>query len=249
MWNLAYSLTGLEGNVKHKTGFDLSLVLTTTYFVQCDPAFQDMPRIGTAEECNSLKPNSDLVLPILDSMLDPPPLHMDERTLALFACLHYMFLNGLGTHSRKRQWWEDMELHMDDDFVTAALALMESRSATNSSESEGVCYPDAIPLGNVRSLGVKPRGGDWQVRSWVTDPFWFEDPDFKRNLRVSHATFLRIVSIVSDSVKDSAIRSQVLCERRQSSKLQLDCITLGTEGLGGPRRMSAALDCQQLRAM
>eukprot|EP00961_Rhodomonas_salina_P105447 1419806-Rhodomonas_salina.1 len=39
------------------------------------------------------------------------------------------------------------------------------------------------------------------VRAWITDPFWFEDPDFKLNIRVSHKTFLHIVDLVTISVR------------------------------------------------
>jgi hypothetical protein len=40
----------------------------------------------------------------------------------------------------------------------------------------------------------------WQ---WVTNPFWFEDPEFPSNLSVSHGTFLSIVEIVKHRARDS----------------------------------------------
>ncbi len=53
------------------------------------------------------------------------------------------------------------------------------------------------------SVNSKPCGRDSQLLLWISYPFWFTDPDFKHNLRVTHSTFLRIVELVSASVLDS----------------------------------------------
>ena len=41
------------------------------------------------------------------------------------------------------------------------------------------------------------------ISLWITDPFWFEDIEFRRNMRMTHRTFVHLVEMVAPDVKDS----------------------------------------------
>ncbi len=75
-------------------------------------------------------------------------------------------------------------------------------SASNSEEEDE--WEDIVVAGDSkRCINAKPRGSDSQVLLWISDPFWFNDPDFRCNLRVSHSTFLRICELVAPTITDS----------------------------------------------
>jgi hypothetical protein len=74
------------------------------------------------------------------------------------------------------------------------------------------------------------------VRQWVTDPFWFDDPEFRRNLRVSHSTFLRIVDLVKPSVRDSVNPLTGAVLQKAEFKVAVGLYHLGH---GGTWRMTA----------
>ncbi len=136
---------------------------------------------------------------------------MDNSTVsrcavALFLCLHYLFRNQCGTLLRKRRQALQLEI-MDEETAIAAAFLLDDGYASDSSGwsswEEDVEEHMSIAHVGGHSVNSKPRGRDSQLLRWISDPFWFTDPDFKRNLRVTHSTFLRIVELVSASVLDS----------------------------------------------
>ncbi len=65
-------------------------------------------------------------------------------------------------------------MEMDDYFVAAALLLMASKGGCDSLDSYDEHDAADSAFISVLSVGanLKPRGGDSQVRRWVTDPFW-----------------------------------------------------------------------------
>ncbi len=71
------------------------------------------------------------------------------------------------------------------------------------------------------------------------DPYWFKDPEFKCNLRVSHQTFLLIVDVVKGSVKDSINPLTGTVRERAELRLLWVYITLVTVAHGGPLPMCA----------
>ncbi len=162
-----------------------------------------------------------------------------RRAVALFMCLHYLFCNQCGTIARKRRHARQLE-DMDEDTALAANFLMSDGYASDSSgwSSEELDELDQFSIVSAggRCVNSKPRGGDCQLRRWISDPFWFTDPDFKRNMRVSHSTFLRIVELVSASVRDSI---HPLTGRVRQTKEFKVAVALYHLGHGGTWRMTA----------
>ncbi len=93
--------------------------------------------------------------------------------------------------------------HLDSEKFEQRFMDASTGSSSDSSDSTNAMNPGHNLFVIARSIPAQPRGGDSQVRQWVTDLFWFEDPEFQHNLSVSHLTFLWIVSIVKESVRDS----------------------------------------------
>jgi hypothetical protein len=134
------------------------------------------------------------------------PLHAAEsvwRAAALFACLRFLFANDFGTGRKRRR--ERQLSNLDAEVEQAAQLLFQIGMASDgsSASSEDDHDQHSHDLGGQRSINSKPRGTDSQLHRWITDEFWFSDPEFRSNLRVSHSTFLRIVQMVSATVTDS----------------------------------------------
>jgi len=90
---------------------------------------------------------------------------------------------------------------MDESTLATAMLLQEEgwslESCASSEDSDWEEHGDLIDYLVLhrckRSINTKPRGRDSQVWRWLTDSFWWKDPEFKHNLLESHSTFLRIV--------------------------------------------------------
>eukprot|EP00961_Rhodomonas_salina_P237696 3213109-Rhodomonas_salina.1 len=135
----------------------------------------------------------------------------ERRHIALFACLKFLFNNNIGqsqTRKRKRAR-DDLEFH---EQTLAAAHFLYLTGYSSGCEGES-CSDDDLDEAYMttafkakRTVQVKPRGKDPIISRWITDPFWFEDPEFKRNLSVSHTTFLHVVDLVKGTVHDSVNR-------------------------------------------
>ncbi len=71
---------------------------------------------------------------------------------------------------------------------------------------------------------------------WITNPFWFRDPDFLGNLRVEHGTFLLIVELVAPTVLDSLYHLSGSVWQSKEFKV---AVVLYHLGHGGTWRMTA----------
>eukprot|EP00961_Rhodomonas_salina_P087764 1180518-Rhodomonas_salina.1 len=143
------------------------------------------------------------------------PEEQQRSSVALFCCLKWLFGHGIGKERRsvarkRRGDGADAaaaaasainKLEMKDDYLEQALFLMSSwyssESVSNSDEDLDVL------LANKRLIGAKQLPRDSIVKRWITDPFWFDDPEFKSNLLLSHCTFLELVKLLAPDVQDS----------------------------------------------
>jgi hypothetical protein len=215
-------------------------VLTQSFF-NLYPCYQDL--VSPFRNCGS------------HLFANHPPMDTStasRRTVALFLCLQYLFRNECGTTSRKRRRARQLD-SIDDETMMAAVLLFNdgyaSDSSTWSSDEEDNIEDMGIMGVQRRSINAKPRGSDSQIRRWISDPFWFSDPDFKHNMQVRHATFLHIVELVSGTVTDSVHPLTGRVRQTRELRLQLPCITSGMGGLGGQQRTHVALVFQQQRVM
>jgi len=138
--------------------------------------------------------------------MESSTLQPSQRVAALFLCLKFLFHDDCGTTKRKRRRARQLEA-MDEETLLAAQYLFNdgyaSESSASNSEEEDEWEDIVVAGDSKRCVNAKPRGSDSQVRRWISDPFWFNDPDFRRNLRVSHPTFLRICELVAPTFTDS----------------------------------------------
>ena len=130
----------------------------------------------------------------------------DARKLALCACVNFAQLNASVTRNarvtrkRKRQTREAE----DDDLAEAAALLRETEDGTaeaRDSDDDGLdCWEE---LATRRRYEKKPRGKASMIHMLIEDPFWWNDIDFQKNLRVTHPTFVHIVELLEKDVTDS----------------------------------------------
>jgi len=160
----------------------------------------------------------------------------DARALALSACASF-WSSGNSDATRKRK---QPERESDDDVEAVAAGIAAVVAEDTQTQCTAGCqeadhgdewlsiYKDFAR--DTRSMQSKPRGRQSQIEQWISDPFWFTDCEFRRNLRVTHNTFLHIVQMVQSDVKDSVNPLTGKVVRRKEFKVAVYLYHLGHGG-------------------
>ena len=161
----------------------------------------------------------------------------DALALALSACVNFWAQsNSYATRKRKQQ---DLESDDDVEAVAAAISAVAAEDTGTGKELGADDDDEWLSMHTEfvqrRSMQSKPRGRQSQIENWISDPFWFTDADFCRNLCVTHRTFEHIVLMVQSDITDSVnpLTGRILC--RKEFKVAVYLYHLGH---GGTWRMT-----------
>jgi hypothetical protein len=118
----------------------------------------------------------------------PLPDAHQHITVALFIVLDALFRNGLGRSCKR--WRAGDEVMFDAMTMAAATELFthHHHDLSESDEASQVMFARGS-----QSINLRQHNCYSAMMQWITDPFWFDNPEFKLNLHVSHLTFLHIV--------------------------------------------------------
>ncbi len=127
----------------------------------------------------------------------PDPAAHEHSAAALFIVINALFMKGLGILCRSR-WCSN---YIVFNAVTLAAAHELFSCCCQSSDLDNAAE---LVLGRAPcAISAKPSTLHSVVHRWITDPFWWDDPEFKLNLHMSHGTFLHIVKSLEGSLRDS----------------------------------------------